>query len=326
MSRRVIPQALRTRSIALFYASMIAILILSGLGIWGRAVDLSTCSSITQAVDRPRNIYLDLGANWGQTLDLFPDLCGAALCSFMDEPYEVFSFEASPYISPFVEQLTHALNQGTEQPTLPIPSSGSSLDLKRLNRELGSPCPTETNLLRKCFLDKHRDTLRTLKPDKTLNSSSLISSRLDSAAKKQLHKKYTFIPAAVSAKDSWLEIKQSLLGLLIGGTTTSGNGPDFSSLGDEYLPTVYVRTVNLVKWLEVNFKQEDKIIVKMDIEGAEHDVIKSMIKTGTHKLIDVLAWECHSKGGDCGFLKKTLEQFTEIKVLVEGKNYHGWKD
>jgi FkbM family methyltransferase len=195
-----------------------------------------------------------------------------------------------------------------------------------MNRELGSPCPAEAKLLRKCFLDKHRDTLRTLKPDQALNSSSLISSRLDSAAKKQLHKKYTFIPAAVSDVDSWLEIRQSFLGLLIGGTTTSGKDADFSSLGDEYFPTVYVRTVNLTKWLEMNFKQEDRIVVKMDIEGAEHDVINSMIKTGTHKLIDVLAWECHSKGGDCGVLKKALKTFTDIKVLEEGKDYNGWKD
>ena len=314
-----------------FSASVIAILLLSELGIKGRAWNFSTDYSTTRLVEddrrdrRPRNIYLDLGANWGQTLDLFPDICGAALCSFMDEAYEVFSFEASPYISPFVEQLTRALNRHSEQPTPPIPSSGSTSDLRRLNQKQGSPCPTETNLLRKCYLDKHMDILRTLKPDPSLNSSSLISSRLDSAANSS-HGKYTFVPAAVSDKDSWLEIKQSLMGLLIGGTTTSGKEPDFSSLGDEYLPTLYVRTVNLIKWLEVNFYQEDMIIVKMDIEGAEHDVIKSMIKTGAHKLIDVLAWECHQKGGDCGFLRKALEQFTDIKVLEEGKDYHGWKD
>jgi len=315
------------RFLAGFSASVIAILLLSQLGIKGRAGPGRELQRRPVEDDRrdrrPRNIYLDLGANWGQTLDLFPELCGAALCSSMDEAYEVFSFEASPYISPFVEQLTHALNRHSEQPIPPIPPSGSTRDLRRLNQKQGSPCPTETNLLRKCYLDKHMDILRTLKPDPSLNSSSLISSRLDSAANSS-HEKYTFIPAAVSDKDSWFAIKQSLMGLLIGGTSTFGKDPGF--FGEGYLPTLYVRTVNLIKWLEVNFYQEDMIIVKMDIEGAEHDVIKSMIKTGTHKLIDVLAWECHSKGGDCGFLKKTLEQFTEIKVLVEGKNYHGWKD
>ena len=44
-----------------------------------------------------------------------------------------------------------------------------------------------------------------------------------------------------------------------------------------------------------------------------------MIKTGTHKLIDVLDWECHSKGGDCGFFKKSLEKFTDIKVSAEAR-------
>ena len=274
-----------------------------------------------------RNIYLDLGANWGQTLDLFPDICRSARRSICDQQYDVFSFEASPYISPFVEQLTRALNQGTAKPNPPFPSSGSSIDLKRINKEIGSPCPLETNALRKCFLDKYRDTLGTLQIDPKLNSSFLISSRLDSAGHGHgfRREKYTFIPAAVSDENSWLEIRQSFLGLLIGGTTTSGNAPNFSSLGDEYLPTVHVRTVNLNEWLEVNFKQEDTIIVKMDIEGAEHDVIKNMIKIGTHKLIDVLAWECHTKGGDCNFLRKALQQFTNIEVLEEGKDYNGWK-
>jgi len=276
---------------------------------------------------RARNIYLDLGANWGQTLDLFPDICRAANLSFAGEQYEVFSFEASPYIAPFVEQLTYAKNRGLKEPSTAFPSSGSSWDLIRMNKEQGSPCPGEMQALRKCYLDKYRDTFDSLKPDQALNSSTLVSSRLQlgSAGGKQHHMKYTFIPAAVSDKESWLEIRQSKLGLLIGGVTTAGKDTNHGKLGNDYLPTVYVRTVNLMKWLESNFKQKDRIVVKMDIEGAEHAVIQNLIKTGTHKLLDVIAWECHAKGGDCNFLRKAMQQLTDIKVLEEGKDYVGWK-
>jgi len=48
------------------------------------------------------------------------------------------------------------------------------------------------------------------------------------------------------------------------------------------------------KWLK-QFKEDDYIIVKMDIEGSEYEVLSKMLEDGTDKLIDKLLVEWHDK-------------------------------
>lgn len=205
--------------------------------------------------------------------------------------------------------------------------TGSSKDLGRINDESGRPCPAEKNELRKRFLGIYKSELDQVKPSVYLNSSELIAERLAFArenGKTQRVPKYVFIPAAVGVRDSWLTINRSKLQLLIGGATTKGKEANFSLLGDENFPSTTVRTIDIVTWLKKYFHRDDLVIVKMDIEGAEHDVINSLVKSGVHELIDVLAWECHAKGGNCKELRKTLRNSTEIIVLEEGRDYDGW--
>lgn len=54
-------------------------------------------------------------------------------------------------------------------------------------------------------------------------------------------------------------------------------------------------SVNFSKFLLQNFKEEDYVVVKMDIEGAEYEVIPHLVETGAYKLVDVLMVEWHSK-------------------------------
>jgi len=61
--------------------------------------------------------------------------------------------------------------------------------------------------------------------------------------------------------------------------------------------SVIVQTVDFDKWIERNFSPEDYIIVKMDIEGAEYEVIKNM-KTETIKMIDEFLIEFHKRGDE----------------------------
>ena len=73
-----------------------------------------------------RHIYIDAGANWANTLRLFRDLSPAAA----SEPWEVYAFEASPLILPFLEEFTRWLSSGRDgtAPTSCLPTSGSTDD------------------------------------------------------------------------------------------------------------------------------------------------------------------------------------------------------
>ncbi|KAI9100974.1 FkbM family methyltransferase [Phlyctochytrium arcticum] len=50
---------------------------------------------------------------------------------------------------------------------------------------------------------------------------------------------------------------------------------------------------NFAKFLIDNFAVEDYVVVKMDIEGAEYEVLPHLWNTGAYKLIDVLLVEWH---------------------------------
>lgn len=56
-----------------------------------------------------------------------------------------------------------------------------------------------------------------------------------------------------------------------------------------------VQKVDFDKWIERNFSFEDYIIVKMAIEGAEHEVIKNM-KTEIIMMIDEFLIEFRKRG------------------------------
>ena len=91
---------------------------------------------------------------------------------------------------------------------------------------------------------------------------------------------------------------------------------------------VNVETINFPQWLMDNFDKEDKIIVKMDIEGAEYDVIPQMIKDGSIHMIDTLYIEMHKrKAGMHGSVKalksilKQLENGPIVKGPIESEKY-----
>jgi len=58
--------------------------------------------------------------------------------------------------------------------------------------------------------------------------------------------------------------------------------------------TIFVKAINFNNFLKKNFKKFEKIVVKMDIEGAELNLIESLIKNKTLTMIDILYVEFHS--------------------------------
>jgi FkbM family methyltransferase len=54
-----------------------------------------------------------------------------------------------------------------------------------------------------------------------------------------------------------------------------------------------VRCIDFSSWIKNNLNQSDYIILKMDIEGAEYEVLQKMMEDGTIRYIDQLYIEFH---------------------------------
>jgi FkbM family methyltransferase len=58
---------------------------------------------------------------------------------------------------------------------------------------------------------------------------------------------------------------------------------------------ITVETLDFSKWIEQNFSKDDYIVIKMDIEGAEYEVIPKMIEDKTIDYVNEMMVEFHSK-------------------------------
>ena len=95
--------------------------------------------------------------------------------------------------------------------------------------------------------------------------------------------RYTFIPAAVGVTDGYMKISEVTPQQMIrGGAISDGGGK-----------AITVPVVDVVTWLANNFREQDFIMLKMDVECAEHAILEALLRNGAGHLIDELAWECH---------------------------------
>ena len=76
-----------------------------------------------------------------------------------------------------------------------------------------------------------------------------------------------------------------------------------------------VQCINLSRWIQDSFSRDDFLILKMDIEGAEYEVLEHLSKSGALEMIDVLFMEIHGL--------KCNKSFEESCALVEIANSHG---
>lgn len=56
---------------------------------------------------------------------------------------------------------------------------------------------------------------------------------------------------------------------------------------------IEVKAIDFSDWLTINVSQDDHVVCKMDVEGAEFDVLEHLLKTRKMNLIDVLLVEWH---------------------------------
>lgn len=63
----------------------------------------------------------------------------------------------------------------------------------------------------------------------------------------------------------------------------------------DYSRFIMVPCIDFGQWLQHAVRPEDQVIVKMDIEGAEYEVLEHLVKTDAINLIDILYIEWHYK-------------------------------
>jgi len=98
------------------------------------------------------------------------------------------------------------------------------------------------------------------------------------------------------------------------GSSMSGNAPDVKNSG---LQKVTVPTVNVNKLLFENTIPGDYAIVKMDIEGAEWDVVPCMANSPSAKLMDALYVEVHDVS--LGLTGTTQQGFDQAKASLQAQ-------
>lgn len=95
----------------------------------------------------------------------------------------------------------------------------------------------------------------------------------------------------VLSKAMWIHDKG--LDFYFGLMDTGGNVVRHRATNKALHP-IRVDSVDFGRWLKKNFKREDIIFVKMDIEGAEYQVLDKMLEDGSVAYVDKFYVEFHS--------------------------------
>lgn len=283
-----------------------------------------------------RNLFVDLGVNWCNTLELWQTAASHMNDINRTRPWIVVGWEAAPLIAPFAERCTRSLNAGRPLPEPPLPPTGSSAEFFDYVRLKPS--------LRGCFLNhskggeelkscvfanpKIRSQLDAIQVDPALTQNeALLQRRLASLRRCPPpssiagHAHYTLVPAAAGVVDGNVTLFGGIEQMLLGGARPA-NTPiyvDRHHHKDRPIAST-VRTVDVVRWLMDSVREQDLLILKLDIEGEEHALLPALLKAGAARLIDLLLFECHHghSGGSCWRLREQL-LVAGLRFYVEPK-------
>ena len=85
-------------------------------------------------------------------------------------------------------------------------------------------------------------------------------------------------------------------------------------MGNHAKDSCNVKTIDLDKWLKDSIKEDEIVVLKIDIEGAEYDVIPHLFKNNIHNLVEYWLVEFHRlKTPNCN---DAIEKETRNKVKV----------
>ena len=258
---------------------------------------LAVARASVPACPTPRNVYIDAGVNWCNSLLIFKSVPEAR--ARLAEPWHIFGFEANKRIAPYADLCHRALSAGQPLPTPPIPPAGSTRDLARYAAryncskvQLGLRPASEHDrkvykrqLLVPCMQRALAHNLASIHADPALSdNASLLQHRLSLGASCDAleRSRYVFLPAAVGEKAGALALGDNPVALITGGNRNAKNVTKY-----------HAAMIDFSSWMGSSFAPSDFVVLKLDVEGAEHAIIPKMIADGTLGLVDVLLWECH---------------------------------
>jgi len=258
-----------------------------------------------------RYIYIDMGANWCNTLEHYKVLAP----ELKTENWEIYAFEAAPYIQPFVDKCVLSKNGAGPMPDNGLPPTGSTHDLSRYASKYNCPkAPSST--MRSCMFKALESELEALYEDERFKKIDFINARLREASVPNSlgRPRFTFVPAAVSGEDGELTLYGNKQATIRGGFRDS----PFAGY-----KKYFVKMVDVVSWIKKSFNNDDFIVIKMDVEGAEHQIIPKLISANV--AVYMIAMECHkTRTRSCQSLDKMIKE-ANIKIMYEGKDYKGFK-
>lgn len=286
----------------------------------------STCSF--------RKVYIDAGVNWANTARLFEDLKAPSRTdAHWHVGWEIYGFEASPRIQPFADAYFAWLNGDTPYEPAPcVPRAGSSAHLSNFAADYGCVNMSTMDKMRQCMFSKLEAPLAAMRPEPRLNSSALVAARLERArsrprdlaaacashdASTSSKNRYNFVPAAVGTSDGYMALHEPPLQLIRGGAVPATNKTTFDPAN-----TFITRVVDFPRWLATSFSLGDVLVVKLDVEGAEHDIIARLVHDGTIRYIHTLLIECHEANPNNGRCRRLLDAVRaaapKTRIVPEG--------
>jgi FkbM family methyltransferase len=90
-----------------------------------------------------------------------------------------------------------------------------------------------------------------------------------------------------------------------------------------FLTSYRIPCWSLSRFIKENFNKDDRIVIKMDIEGSEYDALEKMIEEGTIEWVDHIFIEFHSRffTNKSEVLKREnsiVEKIKSIEIKFEG--------
>lgn len=76
-----------------------------------------------------------------------------------------------------------------------------------------------------------------------------------------------------------------------------------------------VECIDFSKWVKDTFSKDDYIVLKMDIEGAEYEVLTKMLSDQTLDYINIMYLECHYVRANA-----TKEEFLALRQRIKNES------
>ena len=113
--------------------------------------------------------------------------------------------------------------------------------------------------------------------------------------------------------------KDTTLKFYLGGSLNSSIRKDKTSGHLNKSVPIEVKAINLAQFIKENFDKEDYIILKLDVEGAEYDILPHLLEEG---IFDGWVSELFGEWHQRKLSKVTLEQHTNLVSNLSDKGFY----